>query len=115
MMMTTLSTIRGFWDPVLWMAAFIIVIVITCYIRSLGKEEYKRGTEQTMVFFSGNIPPKELISSSNIYWGFFKAMEKYYTCIRRFHTGMVNDYVYYFIVIVIVIIASLIIGGVLWM
>jgi len=108
-----LTTEAGHWDPILWLAAFTIILAIVYIIRSRGYKKYKRGTEQTLPFFSGNLPPAANIKSSNIYWGFFEAMGRYYKWLRRAHTGVVNDYVYSFVMLLVVILAAMTLGGLL--
>jgi len=109
-MISMLETGTGFWNPILWLIAFSVIAVIILYIRSLGREGYKKGSEQTMVFFSGNLPPEKPVKSSNVYWGFFEATKRYYKVIRGFHTGIVNDYVYIFIIVLVALMLSIILG-----
>ena len=106
-----LLTEAGFWNPLLWLLSFLIILVIVYAIRSRGRKRYRHGTDQTLPFFSGNVPPAENIRSSNLYWGFFEAMKKYYRWLLRVHTGIVNDYVYCFVVLLVVILAAMTLGG----
>ena len=113
MIRTKILTGSGFWDPVVWLAVFIVVLAIVYIIRSRGRERYKHGTEQTVPFFSGNVPPEENIKSGNLYWGFFETMGKYYRLLKRVHSGVVNDYVYSFVVLLVVFLLVMTIGGLL--
>jgi len=109
----TLLTEAGFWNPVLWTLSFFVILIIVLIIRSMGVKKYRHGTEQTTPFFSGNIPPEENIKSGNLYWGFFRYMERYYKILIRMHSGIVNDYVYSFVLLIVVILAALTLGGLL--
>jgi hypothetical protein len=106
-----LRTQAGWWAPLVWLAVFIIALAVAYVIRSAGKKDYKRGTEQTVPFFSGARPPEGNIAPGNLYWGFTEALKKYYRWIMRAHTGMVNDYIYSFVVLLVILLAALIFGG----
>ena len=107
------ATEAGFWEPLAMVAAFAIVTAIVYILRSKGVKSYSKTTEQTLPFFSGNIAPEENIKASNAYWGFFTAMGKYYGWAKGFHTGIVNDYIYFFVLLT-VLIAALTLGVFLW-
>ena len=104
-----------FWNPVICIIAFVILIAIASLFISRGQKKYKKGTAQTEVFLSGEEPPAEEqrhVKSHNIYWGFFQTLKEYYDPTVRAHTGIVNDFVIWLISIaaltaVILLIASL--------
>ncbi len=106
-------TASGLWSPLAFLMAAVVILIVVYIIRSTGTKKYKKGTEQTVPFFSGNRPPESNIRSENLYWGFSEAMKRYYRFVMRFHTGIVNDYVYSFVLLV-VIIAAVLLGGMLW-
>jgi len=85
-----------FWNPVICIIAFVILIAVTFLFRSRGQKKYKEGTAQTEIFLSGEEPPaveQIHIKSHNIYWGFFQALKQYYDPTVRAHTGIVNDFI----------------------
>lgn len=104
-----------FWNPVICIIAFAILIAIAYLFISRGQKKYKKGTAQTEVFLSGEEPPAEEqrhVKSHNIYWGFFQTLKEYYNPTVRAHTGIVNDFIIWLIAIaaltaVILLIASL--------
>ena len=108
-----IATEAGYWSPLVWLAAFVIVLAIALLIRSRGDKSFKNGTEQAVPFFSGNEPTGENINSSNLYWGFMNKLEKHYKLLIRAHSGVVNDYAYSFVVLIVVIMVALVIGGML--
>jgi len=110
-MIGLLETGTGSWNPIMWLISLLVMVLLASLIRSFGEKKYKKGTEQTMAFFSGNPPPSEPIKASNIYWGFFEAMNRYYAWMRNIHTGIVNDYVYWFILTVVILLIALTAGG----
>ncbi|MDD1671983.1 MAG: hydrogenase [Methanomicrobiales archaeon] len=94
-LMTTLSTGSGFWNPVLWLVALIITLIIAYLIWARGERQYKAGTEQVKPFISGNPEPRKgavHIRAGNLYWGFTDALQGYYRRVIPLHTGILTDY-----------------------
>jgi len=92
----------GLWNPLVWGVALVIAFLIVYIIRGFGKTGYKKDTEQTKVFLSGNPESeKELmhIKASNVYWGFLEALKWIYSALDKMHTGNVSDYVLWFVII----------------
>jgi len=90
------------WNPVIWLIVFVIMAVVVYLFRSRGQEQYKRDTEQTRVFLSGEEVPgaeKVNIRAHNIYWGFFETLKKYYMVLVKPHTGIINDYVTWLVLV----------------
>ncbi len=96
----TLDTGNGYWNPWIWILSFIIVFLVIYILRGIGNTSYKRGTEQTKVFLSGNPEygnKEELhIKASNIYWGWLEATGWFITLLKKMHTGRINDYILWF-------------------
>jgi hypothetical protein len=93
--MSTLSSGAGFWHPIVWVTAFVVVFIIALIIRSFGTKKYKIDTEQTKPFISGNdeSDPNEIhIRASNLYWGYLETLKGYYEKMIGLHTGNVVDY-----------------------
>jgi len=100
--LNTLETESGFWNPLVWGTIILISFIIVYAIRSFGKTGYKKGTEQTKPFLSGNIEgdkDKSHVKASNLYWGFIESLRGLYNTLTKMHTGNVNDYVLWFVVI----------------
>jgi hypothetical protein len=109
--MVVLETGYGFWSPIVWVIAIAVVSLVAYIIWSLGEKEYRKDTEQTRPFISGNPEPAKgmvHIRAGNLYWGFTEALKGYYDWLVPAHTGIVNDYVLWFLGIMAVI--MLIIG-----
>ena len=115
-MLENLLTGSGFWNPVAWVIAFIISLLIVIFIKSFGKRDYKRGTEQTTPFLSGMPAEWEKITvrSSNLYWGFVEALKGYYESMIKLHNGDLRDYVLWFVIIT-VITFFICMGAITWM
>ncbi len=94
-------------------AGCAITIVIVYIIRSKGSNKHKNSGEQAMSFFSGNRHPDEGIESENLYWGFFKSLEGYYEFMKKMHSGIVNDYVFWLVLLAVVMLAAMALGGIL--
>ncbi|MBN1896237.1 MAG: hydrogenase [Candidatus Aenigmarchaeota archaeon] len=105
-------TPAGYWNPIVWVAVVIIASVIVFMLRSTGRKTFKNGAQQ-IPFYSGNEAPRGHIKASNMYWGFFESLEKYYIWLRKMHTGIINDYVYFLVIVIVILMAALALGGLL--
>lgn len=95
----------GFWNPILWILVFFIGFLLLYGLRGFGRNTYKKETEQTRFFLSGNPeskPENMQVKASNLYWGFTSSMKTLYTGLRRMHTGNASDYVLWFIIVLAV-------------
>jgi len=104
-----LRTIGGYWDPVVWVVAFIVILIIAYMVRAFGRREYKKG-EQIKPFLSGvEEPSKEKVHvrGGNIYWGFIEALRGYYDYMKKMHSGIVNDYVAWFVGVAAIIFVAM--------
>jgi hypothetical protein len=104
--MFTLESGSGFWNPILWIIILFITFLLIYGLRGFGKKTYKKDTEQTKVFLSGNPEPSPedmQVKASNLYWGFTTSMKTVYTGLRKIHTGNVSDYVLWFVIIVAIL------------
>ena len=98
----TLKTGTGLWNPLIWIVAIVIAFLIVYIIRSFGKKDHKKETEQKKAFLSGNPEyekEKMHVKGSNVYWGFLESLKWVYTALEKMHTGNVSDYVLWFVVI----------------
>ncbi|KUG20261.1 MAG: hydrogenase [Methanomicrobiaceae archaeon] len=98
--LSTLDTGHGIWNPVVWLLAAGIAAVIAYLIWAYGESGYKRGTEQTKPFLSGNAEPEKgdvHVRGSHLYWGFTEALKGYFDRIVPLHTGVLNDYTLWFL------------------
>jgi hypothetical protein len=101
-LLRTFDTGSGFWNPLVWGVAIIIAFLIVYIIRSYGKTGYKKDTEQTKVFLSGNPElekEKMHVKASNVYWGFMESMKGIYKALTNMHTGNVSDYILWFMIV----------------
>ena len=94
--MGTLETGYGFWNAIVWVISAIILLLVIFWLRSFGETSYKKGTEQTKPFLSGNPEVEKVhIGGTHVYWGFMEALERYYKTLIKSHTGIINDYFYW--------------------
>jgi len=104
--MFTLESGSGFWNPLLWILVLVITFLLFYGIRGFGKSTYKKGTEQTKVFLSGNKETtlEEMhIKASNLYWGFTTSMKSLYSVLRKMHSGNTSDYILWFVLVLAVL------------
>jgi hypothetical protein len=88
--MFSLESGSGFWNPILWVCVVFVLFLLLYGIRGFGRSTYKKGTEQTKVFLSGNEEPspEEMhVKASNLYWGFTTSMKSLYSVLRKMHTS----------------------------
>ena len=101
-LLETLKTGSGFWNPLVWIVAIVVVFLIIYILRSFGNKAYKKDTEQVKAFLSGNPEyekEKMQIKSSNLYWGFTTSLGGFYKVLRKMHSGNASDYVLWFVII----------------
>jgi hypothetical protein len=101
-MWTQLDSGFGHWNVFVWLLFFVALSCFVLWIRSLGRTDYKRNTDQDEIYWSGNDVPDDgariSVPASSSYWGFRVAMEPLYDLLNRFHSGNASDYAGYFIV-----------------
>jgi hypothetical protein len=109
----TLHTGFGAWNPAIWLAAFAVAVVVTLLIRAWGRKDYRKGTNQTKPFISGNEEPSHSgghIPASNLYWGFLESLKAYYERLVPLHTGVPTDYLIWLLgVMAVVMVIGLVI------
>jgi hypothetical protein len=101
MRVSTIITGSGFWNPLIWVIAIIVALIIVYIIRRFGRKDYKKYTLQTKPFLSGNVAERVerlYVKGGNIYWGFTEAFKDYYERMKRIHTGDARDYVLWFLI-----------------
>ena len=100
--MFTLETGSGFWNPIIWIIAIIVAFLLAYILRGFGNKNYKKQTEQTKSFLSGNPEyekEKMHVKASNLYWGFTESLKGLYYILRKMHTGNASDYVLWFVIV----------------
>ena len=106
-MWNQLETGFGYWNVFAWLILFLLVSGFVLWVRSLGRSDYKRNTDQDEIYWSGNEVPADganiSVPASASYWGFRIAMEPLYSLLNRFHSGNASDYAGYFVVTTAVI------------
>ncbi|MDY3868181.1 MAG: hydrogenase [Pyramidobacter sp.] len=96
-----LFTGAGFWSALPWIVLVVLCGVYVWGVRSLGRDDYKEGTAQDEIYYSGNeVPDADVFSvpASSSYWGFREALKGYYARLTAMHTGVGTDYVGWFVV-----------------
>ncbi len=98
----TLYTGQGAWNAVVFMGAMISATIIAVMIRGFfGKKGMTPKGEGKKPYLFGN--PTEIdgrpivVPGSNLYWGFTKALDRYYKPVEKFHSGIINEYVFWFV------------------
>ena len=101
-MWNQMETGFGYWNVFVWLVLFVLVSGFVLWVRSLGRMDYKRNTDQDEIYWSGNEVPVDganiSVPASASYWGFRVAMEPLYAVLNLFHSGNASDYAGYFVV-----------------
>ena len=96
-MFGTVYTGYGYWDVTSWIVFFAIAAGLMLWLRAQGRDDYKQGTEQDEIYWSGNVVPEDgadiTVPATSAYWGFRKAMAPFYKVMTGMHTGIGTDYV----------------------
>lgn len=112
--MLTFTTGAGVWNPLYWVAILLLALLVAHVLRAMGRKEYKAGTDQAKVFFSGNeVPPAagQHVRAANVYWGFKTALSRYYNKAIRLHTGNAADYILWFVVCSALVLVAVLVAG----
>ena len=105
-MIGLLETGSGHWNPIIWIVMVLVIGIFIIWIRNNGQDKYKKGTNQTKPFLSGNPEVSKEdshVGASHIYWGFTEALKSYYQPLIKLHTGNINDYSGWIILVMAVI------------
>ena len=98
-----IHTGQGFWHALVWLAAALGVFLLSLAIWSMGRREFRRGTEAELPFLSGERVEDARVGAPHLYWGFAEALKPFLERLRNFHSGFIGDYVGWFAVILAVI------------
>jgi len=90
----------SYWDPIIWLVLFVIVLAAVCFVMVTGKGDRGRISVsgkaaedgKYATFFSGEKSLPSHVSGSDLFWGFKKDWKKYFAVIEDLHSGVVNDY-----------------------
>lgn len=91
-----------FWNP---LALVIILVAFMVLIFLWGKisfrKDYNENTGQVKPFNSGNVDEIDYnVQSSNLYWGFRRALDGFYARMIEYHDGDLNNYMKWMVIIV---------------
>jgi hypothetical protein len=104
----------SFWNPIIWLIVFVVLMVVVYFFRRQGQKGYKKDTDQAQIFLCGEEVPEpgqRHIRVGNIYWGFFETLKDYYDRVTKAHTGIINDYVLWFVAVTAISAIILLIAG----
>ena len=97
----TLFTGEGAYNALVLAGAILISLVIAILIRRVGQKGTVPKGEGKKPYLFGNPTERDgiplTISGSNVYWGFTKALSKYYKPMERLHSGLINEYMFWFV------------------
>lgn len=104
----------GAWNPLLWLAALLVLGALTLFFRSRAPRRFRREKRRGDVFISGNATEsaEQLhVPAHNIYWGFFEALKGFFSAITRPHTGIINDYILWLAGIAVLLLLLVLLAG----
>ena len=111
-MWTKVVTGFGYWDVYSWLIFLAIASFFTLWLRNSGRQDYKEGTYQDEIYFSGNEVPEDghniSVPSDSAFWGFIKVFRPYYDVMLSVHNGLAQDYLGYFVLTIAIITALIV-------
>lgn len=111
-MWTKVITGFGYWDIYAWLIFLAIACFFTLWLRSYGRQDYKEGTYQDEIYFSGNDVPEDgehiSVPADSAYWGFIKVFRPYYDVMLSIHNGLAQDYLGYFVLTIAILTALIV-------
>jgi len=91
--------LEGIWSPLALLLVIALTSLVAYLLYMMGNASYTKTKYKGQPFISGNPPPTDVrkihVGGDNLFWGFTKALEKYFDRIVKGHTGVINDYVYW--------------------
>jgi len=97
----TLFSGQGGWNALVFLVVFIVMFILGYLLRLvLGNKGTTPKNEGAKPYLFGN--PTEIggvpivVSGSNVYWGFIRALKRYYRPMEKMHSGLINEYVFWF-------------------
>ena len=84
------------WQPKIALISFFLIFFVVYLFYLTGEKKYQKRTFQTISYFSGQAPPKN-IKLKGIFWGFFKDLEKLYGFLLKTQKENANDYIFFLV------------------
>lgn len=90
----------SYWDPVVWLVLFVVVLAAVCIVILTGKSTRGPVLENTKhavdgkyaTFFGGEMSSHSHVGGSDLFWGFKHDWKGYFGFMEGMHSGVVNDY-----------------------
>jgi len=111
----------GYWDALYFTLVFTVGLVLAYLIERWGRRAGTRETgEGTKVFISGEDPDKVIpgfehleghYTGRNVMWGLINSLKRFFTALKREHTGLLTDYVSYLVIVTAFVMGVLLIWG----
>lgn len=106
----------GFWQPVVWLATFFIVVLGLMVFFSFLKPESGAvpalgdGTDKRLsseakyeIFTGGEVLESSTMGADDLYWGIKKVFAPYFGFLRNAHSGVVNDYAMWVVLMAVIL------------
>lgn len=99
--MTVEAAQFSYWNPIVWLLLFVVVLLAVCLVMLLGKSSSGRvldgKTEEEVdgkyaTFFGGEKNTHSHVGGSDLFWGFKHDFKGYFRVMGNMHSGVVNDY-----------------------
>ncbi len=99
------------WSPIVFIVVLLLNVLVAYWLYSMGNPEYKKTKYSGDPFISGNRSPKDVkklhVAGDNLFWGFKKALKRYYDPLIDGHTGRLNDYMIWVVITLAVVLIYL--------
>ena len=102
----------SYWDPVLWLLLFAIMMAAICIVVLSGQNSRGKVLEASAqetdgkhaTFFGGEKSVHSHVGGSDLFWGFKKNFKGYFKFMDKMHSGNINDYATWAVVAAAVIV-----------
>ena len=95
----------SYWDPMLWLVLFVVVMAAVLLVILLGRGKKRiRSTAGEEVadkyapFFGGEKSTPSHAGGSDLFWGFKHDLKGYFRVMENLHSGKLSDYVLWLVV-----------------
>lgn len=100
----------GYWNPVLWLILFLIIMAALCIVAVSEKKpswrvleskagDGKEADGKYANFFGGEKSEHSHVGGSDLFWGFKKNFKGYFKFMDKMHNGNINDYAIWTVVV----------------
>ena len=100
--MFTIETGSGFWTPIVWVIAAVVILLLLVILRGRGRSDSKVGAEKLGLLMLDDREIKDeqkQLKNNSLFWGFVQNLSGVYSWLEKIFQSNIRDYVLWFVVI----------------